>query len=294
MPAPSASTTSRRSRLGIALAFTLLATAAPLAVSDRGAAAPPVQRLPAILTAGELDALTIPDIQERMSAGQLSSTTLTLSYLARIREVDDELQAVLAVNPLALLEAARSDLRRHFGGPRSVLEGVPVLLKDNIDVAAGRLLSTTAGSRALLRSRPADDAGLVKRLRGGRRRDHRQGELVRVGQLPQHQFIERVECGRRADRQRPRPRSQSLRLVIGFRRGCRGVAGPGGDRHGDRRFDRLPRRRERRRRAQAHPRVGLACRGRADLGGAGHGGPDGPSCRRRRAHPRCAPGLRCG
>ena len=78
MPAPSASTASRRSRLRIALAFTLLTVAAPLAVSDRGLAAPPAQRLPAILTAGELDALTIPDIQVRMAAGELSSTTLTL------------------------------------------------------------------------------------------------------------------------------------------------------------------------------------------------------------------------
>ena len=165
MPAPSASRTSRRSRVRFTLAYVLLAVGAQLAVVDRGAAAPPAQNLPAILTAAELDALTIPDIQERFSAGQLSSTKLTLSYLARIREVDDELRAVLAVNPLALLEAASSDLRRHLRGPRSALEGVPVLLKDNIDVAGGRPLPTTAGSRALLRSRPADDAGLVKRLR---------------------------------------------------------------------------------------------------------------------------------
>ena len=119
---------------------------------------------PAILTPAELDALTIPEIQDRIESRALSSFELTLSYLARIRDVDDELNAVITVNPLALLEAAASDVRRHFRGPRSALEGVPVLLKDNIDTG-GRLMPTTAGSRALLRSRPADDAGLVKRLR---------------------------------------------------------------------------------------------------------------------------------
>ena len=138
MPAPSASTMSPRSRLRFALAFILLAVGAQVVLVDRGATASPAKSLPAILTSAELDALTIPDIQERMSAGDLSSTALTLSYLARIREVDDDLQAVLAVNPLALLEAATSDLRRRLRGPRSALEGVPILLKDNIDVAAGR------------------------------------------------------------------------------------------------------------------------------------------------------------
>ena len=92
------------------LAFILLAVGAQVVVVDRGATASPAKSLPAILPSAELDALTIPDIQERMSAGDLSSTALTLSYLARIREVDDDLRAVLAVNPLALMEAATSDL----------------------------------------------------------------------------------------------------------------------------------------------------------------------------------------
>jgi amidase len=164
MPAPSASTSTRRLSPGrAALALVIVALVAQVVWLDRGAAAP-VQHRSVILSAAELDALTIPEIQDDFASGRLSSTKLTLSYLARIHDVDDELHAVIAINPLALVEAATSDARRRRQGPRSALEGIPVLLKDNIDTA-GPLLRTTAGSRALLRSRPADDAGLVKRLR---------------------------------------------------------------------------------------------------------------------------------
>ncbi len=50
---------------------------------------------------------------------------------------------------------------REHEGPRSELEGIPVLLKDNIDAEG---FATTAGSRALLSTRP-DDADLTRRLR---------------------------------------------------------------------------------------------------------------------------------
>jgi amidase len=163
MSVPAASVRSRRVlHLRPLVALALVAILAPVAWVDAGAGA--VATRPAILSPAQLDALTIPEIQDRFAAGQLSSTVLTLSYLARIRDVNDELHAVIAVSPLALVEAAASDVRRHLRGPHSPLDGVPVLLKDNIDTA-GVLLSTTAGSRALLRSRPTDDAGLVKRLR---------------------------------------------------------------------------------------------------------------------------------
>ncbi|GAB2698576.1 amidase [Thalassiella azotivora] len=107
-----------------------------------------------------LDAATIPDLQREMEAGRLTSTRLTAAYLYRVLTVDPQVDAVLEVNRRALLDAVRSDLHRHRHGPRSPLEGVPVLLKDNIDT---RAQGATAGSRALLRSRP-DDATIVDRL----------------------------------------------------------------------------------------------------------------------------------
>ncbi|MFW3170245.1 amidase [Geodermatophilus sp. CPCC 206100] len=109
----------------------------------------------------ELDATTIPELQERMTAGELTAVELAETYLGRIEVLDDDLGAVLRVNQDALADAEESDRVRAVSGPRSAMEGIPVLLKDNIDTAG---LPTTAGSRALLGSEP-DDATITRRLR---------------------------------------------------------------------------------------------------------------------------------
>jgi amidase len=110
----------------------------------------------------DLDAATIPHLQRLMDRGKLSSVRLTRAYLARIRELDDKIHAVLAVDPTAEAQAAASDKRRAQGHTRGPLDGIPVLLKDNIDT---RGQATTVGSRALRNSPPAQDATAVRRLR---------------------------------------------------------------------------------------------------------------------------------
>jgi amidase len=109
----------------------------------------------------DLDALTIPEAQQRMDDGSLTSVELTEAYLHRIALLDPELNAIIALDDQALDEALASDERREGEGPRSALEGMPVLLKDNIDAEG---FATTAGSLALLSTSP-DDAELVRRLR---------------------------------------------------------------------------------------------------------------------------------
>ena len=108
----------------------------------------------------DLDALTIPDLQAMMDDGELTAVQLTQAYLDRIAEHDDEVGAVLALNTQALADAQASDDARADGGARSELEGIPVLLKDNVDTAD---LPTTAGSRLLVDSEP-DDATVTTRL----------------------------------------------------------------------------------------------------------------------------------
>lgn len=108
----------------------------------------------------DLDAATIPQLVERMDAGTLTSVELTRAYLRRIATVDRQVRSVVAVHPDALRQAAESDRRRARGQARGLMDGIPVLLKDNIDTRSG----TTAGSRAL-RVPPRDDAELVRRLR---------------------------------------------------------------------------------------------------------------------------------
>nr|WP_233159475.1 amidase [Actinophytocola xanthii] len=110
----------------------------------------------------DLDGMTIPELQALMDRGRLSSVRLTRAYLDRIRTVDRKVHAVLALDPTALAQAAASDLRRRTGHTRGPLDGIPILLKDNIDT---RRLTTTAGSRALLAAPPRADATLVRRLR---------------------------------------------------------------------------------------------------------------------------------
>ena len=109
-----------------------------------------------------LDRANIPNLQRRMDHRSLTSVAITEYYLGRIRMLNDRLNAVLAVNRSARAQAAASDRRREDGRSRGPLDGIPVLLKDNIDTAG---MATTAGSRALLPGRPSRDAFLVNRLR---------------------------------------------------------------------------------------------------------------------------------
>jgi amidase len=116
-----------------------------------------------VLRGIDLEQATVLDLQQAMDDGRLSSVHLTNFYLQRIRGVDPLLNAVIETSPHALREAAASDVHRRQHGARGPLEGIPVLLKDNIDTADK--LHTTAGSFALLGARPEQDAFHVQRLR---------------------------------------------------------------------------------------------------------------------------------
>ncbi|MEU8955058.1 amidase [Streptomyces sp. NPDC048518] len=110
----------------------------------------------------DLDTVTIPELQARMGKGSLTSAALTRAYLRRIKEIDPKVHAVLRTSPTALREAAASDARHRRGKTLGPLDGIPVLLKDNVDT---RDMPTTVGSLALAGSPPRSDAPLVTRLR---------------------------------------------------------------------------------------------------------------------------------
>ncbi|WP_426361944.1 amidase [Streptomyces sp. E-08] len=110
----------------------------------------------------DLDTVTIPELQAHMKRGSLTSSELTRAYLRRIKTVDPKIDAVLRTSPTALSQAAASDLRHRSGKVRGPLDGIPVLLKDNVNT---RDMPTTAGSVALAGSPPDTDAELVGRLR---------------------------------------------------------------------------------------------------------------------------------
>lgn len=110
----------------------------------------------------DLDTVTIPELQARMADGSLTSSALTAAYLRRIEDVDPRINSVLRTNPTALRQAAASDARHRRGDTRGPLDGIPVLIKDNVNT---RDMPTTAGSLALAQGRPDTDAALVTRLR---------------------------------------------------------------------------------------------------------------------------------
>ncbi len=112
-------------------------------------------------TAIEARGATIGALQDAMTAGRPTSAGLTDFYLARIEQLDPQLHAVIAVSPAAAAEARTSDQARASHAARGPLEGIPVLIKDNIST---RDQAATAGSPALLAA-AATDAFLVAALR---------------------------------------------------------------------------------------------------------------------------------
>ena len=104
---------------------------------------------------------TLAELQAVIASGDLSSEALTGFYLDRVDRLNPALHAVITVNLNALAEAAASDAARAADGPCGPLDGIPVLVKDNVQVAG---MPTTAGSPALLSAEPGD-AFLVTRLR---------------------------------------------------------------------------------------------------------------------------------
>ncbi|WP_374949493.1 amidase [Mucilaginibacter sp.] len=114
----------------------------------------------------ELNEATIDSLQQKMQSGSHTSRALTELYLKRIKAIDKTgpaLNAVIEVNKSALDMADAMDKERKAGKVRSLLHGIPVLIKDNIDT--GDNMHTTAGSLALGEHFAKQDAFIVHKLR---------------------------------------------------------------------------------------------------------------------------------
>src|SRR5688572_30167804 len=105
--------------------------------------------------------LGVADQAELVRRGEASARELTEAALERIERLDGELNAFGAVYPeRALAEADRAD-RRRADGESGPLLGVPIAVKDEIDLA-GEV--TSRGTDAFTNPAPAD-AEVVRRLR---------------------------------------------------------------------------------------------------------------------------------
>lgn len=113
-----------------------------------------------------------------LRARRLSPVELVDAHLRRIERFDDELRSyvtVLAEPALAEARAAEHEMRA--GRWRGRLHGIPIGIKDNIDVAG---VPTTAASHALRDRHPDTDAPSVRRLRDA-------GAII-LGKLNLHEF----------------------------------------------------------------------------------------------------------
>ncbi|HYE88006.1 MAG TPA: amidase family protein [Vicinamibacterales bacterium] len=105
---------------------------------------------------------SIPDMQQAMRDGRITSRQLVEQYLIRIGMYEDRLNAAIAVNAKALEEADRLDRERASGKVRGPLHGIPIALKDNIHTTD---MPTTGGAIAFEGLIPPYEATLTTNLR---------------------------------------------------------------------------------------------------------------------------------
>jgi len=97
-----------------------------------------------------------------MDRGRLTSADLVEHLLERIDRREPQLHALIAVHPQVHEQARAADARRATGRALSPLDGIPVIIKDNIECVG---LPGTVGSLAMAGSPAERDAPLVSRLR---------------------------------------------------------------------------------------------------------------------------------
>ena len=139
----------------------LLGKISPL-TSPATVASPIFQAAPA----ASIEEINVAQIESQLAAGTLTAASLVNMYEARITALDQSgprLNSVIELNPDALTIARQLDRERPAGRTNGPLDGVPVLLKDNIDT--DDRMQTAAGSLALV-GRPApQDSTVAANLR---------------------------------------------------------------------------------------------------------------------------------
>ena len=108
-----------------------------------------------------INELNIYEIQEYVDKGYLTYEKIIKLYLDRINEYNEQYNALITINENAVEEAKKLDIEYQEKGRRSLIFGLPVIVKDNIDVKG---LPTTNGTKALLDSYPYENSYAVQKL----------------------------------------------------------------------------------------------------------------------------------
>jgi amidase len=138
-----------------------------LAVTGLVASAPPghAQVTGSNVVSFQVMETSIDDIHVAFKSGTLTVHQLVQAYLDRINAYDKQgpnINSIITLNPRALEEADKLDTAYKISGLTGPMHGIPVLVKDEIDVAG---LPTTLGTVVFKDYRPTKDAFVVAQLR---------------------------------------------------------------------------------------------------------------------------------
>lgn len=147
----------RRTAIAVAVVGVLSSGIAAGVTASSSATAPPASI--------DLETATIQQLHGLLAGKRVTAVKLSTMFLDRIGELNSKgpgLNAVRAINPDWKREAEQADRNRTKHKDLGPLMGIPVLVKDNVDIKG---MPTTAGSVALANSYPRDDAPIIKELK---------------------------------------------------------------------------------------------------------------------------------
>lgn len=120
---------------------------------------------------------TIEKYHDAIRKNEITAVKLVEYYLDRIAKFDNLINSIISINPKAIDEAQKMDEFYEENGFFGKLHGVPVLVKDNIDVQG---MPTTAGSLSLKDVFADEDAYIIKMLK-------REGAII-IAKTNLHEF----------------------------------------------------------------------------------------------------------
>lgn len=110
----------------------------------------------------DITEMDIPALQQAVDDGYLTYEQIMMLYLERIEAYADMYHCIISVSDTALEEARECDRIYREEGRKSLLFGLPAIVKDNIDVAG---MATTNGEKELAYNKARTDAPVIAGLR---------------------------------------------------------------------------------------------------------------------------------